>query len=258
MDEVNIFFNMARKCKPIKVSILGLDGAGKSTTVSYFVQSYHKNFYIVKLGRSAYYYDRHTGERVDIFKKILSKIDAFYEKGEIKGSRIRIFFASIFYVFATRYMEYRVIHKLKPDIMIASRDISIDTIIYSDYYIPFLKIIPGFIKRFAIKLLSLFPKKSDLIIYLDLEPETSIKRIKKRELKRKIDRSVMRVKSRYRHENLKDLSDISKKFDRFLKGCLSKKKRYSVVYVDVNNKNSKEVTEFCAKIIKSYVNKKCS
>jgi thymidylate kinase len=248
---------MAKKCNPVKVSILGLDGAGKSTTVSYFVQSFHKDFYIIKLGRSAYYYDRHTGERVYIFKKLLSKIDSLYEKGEKKGNRLKILFASIFYVFAARYMEYKVVHKFKPDIMIASRDISVDTIIYSDYYLPFLKIVPNFIKRFLINLLSLFPKKSDLIIYLDLEPSASIKRIKKREVKRKIDRSVMRIKSRYRHENIKDLTRIALKFDSYLKGYLSNKKTPSVVYVDVNNKNSKEVTEFCAKIIKSYINKKC-
>ncbi len=246
---------MGARKKTVKVSILGLDGAGKSTTVAYFTKRFYKNYFIVKMGRSVYYYDRNTGEKVQLFTKLLKKVDNMYAKYEARQSRIGIVWASIFYVFATRYMESWVIRKLKPDIIIASRDISVDTVIYVDYYIPYIKYVPKPVLRFFIRLFSLFPKKSDMIVYLELDPKESIKRIKKRELKKKIDKSVMRIKSRYRHENFKDLKKIAENYDYYLKDYLFKKKGITVVYVNANEMHTKEKTDFCGKVIGSFMNK---
>lgn len=241
--------------KTIKVSILGLDGAGKSTTVSYFTQSFYNEFSIVKLGRSAYYFDRNTNEKKFLFTKLLKRIDNMFERYEKKHSKIGIAIASIFYIIAIRWMEHKVIKKLKPDIIIASRDITIDSLIYVDYYIKFAKYIPKVIKRFIINLFCFFPKKSDLIIFLELDPNESMKRIKKRELKDKIDPSVMRKKSRYRHENIESLIQIANNYNDYLKNYLNKKKKQTIVFVDANKQNTKERTEFCAKVIRSFINK---
>lgn len=247
---------MRKRKRTVKISILGLDGAGKSTTVAYFTKRYYKDFFIVKMGRSVYYYDRQSGEKINLFTNLLKRIDNMYAKYESRQSRFGIILASIYYVLATRYMENYIIRKIKPDIIIASRDISIDTVIYVDYYIPFIKYIPKPIVRFFIRLFSFFPKKSDMIIYLNLSPKESIKRIKKREVKKKVDKSVMRIKSRYRHENFKDLSKISKNYDAYLNDYLKKKKGISVVYVDADNKHTKEKTEFCGKVIGSFLEKR--
>ena len=248
-------FSMPDKKKTIKISVLGLDGAGKSTTVAYFTQTFFREFTIVKLGRSAYYYDRKTGEKIPLFSELLKKIDTMYEKYEKKQSRIGIIWASIFYVFAMRWMEHRVIKKIKPDIIIASRDISIDAVVYINYYIPFMKYIPFRLKKFLIRFISLFPMQSKLVIYLELEPSESVKRIKKREMKKEIDRSVMRTKSRYRHENLEALTSISKSYKEYFQAITKKSKRTTVAFVDAN-KNNKERTEFCGKIIRSFIHKK--
>ncbi len=246
---------MAEKKKTIKVSVLGLDGAGKSTTVAYFTQTFYRELFIVKLGRSAYYYDQKTGEKIPLFAALLKKIDAMYEKYEKKQSRLGIVWASIYYVFAMRWMENRVRKKMKPDLIIASRDISIDTIVYINYYLPFVKHIPLGLKCFFVRLFSLFPMKSNLVIYLELDPAESIKRIKKREMKKEIDRSVMRTKSRYRHENFEALTAIAKNYQEYFKRISGKGKKTTVVFVDAN-KNNKERTEFCGKVIQSYIHKK--
>ncbi len=247
---------MSKGRKTVKISILGLDGAGKSTTVAYFTKMFYKQYFIVKTGRSVYYFDKNSGEKIELFTDKLKKIDEKYAKYEQKKSRLGIVWASICYVFALRFIERYIIRKFKPEIIIASRDISVDTVIYVDYYIPFMKYIPKPILRFFIRLFSLFPKKSDLIIYLQLDPKESIKRIKKRELKKKVDKSVMRIKSRYRHENFKDLKKISENYDHYLQDYLSKKKKVTVVYIDANKMHTKEKTEFCEKIIHSFLNKR--
>lgn len=243
------------KKKTVKVSILGLDGAGKSTTVSYFTQSFFREFSIVKLGRSAYYFDKETGEKKPLFTKLLKRVDKVFEKFEKKHSKIGIAFASIFYIIAVRWMEFKVIRSIKPDIIIASRDISIDALIYVDYYLKIAKLLPKVLKRFIINLFSLFPKKSDLIIFLELDPAESMKRIKKRESKEKIDPSVLRKKSRYRHENITSLTEIANNYNEYLKNYIVKKRKSTVVFVDANKQNTKERTEFCGKVIRSFINK---
>lgn len=247
---------MSKKKKTIKVAVLGLDGAGKSTTVSYFTQTFYKDIFVIKTGRSIYFYKKETGEKVDLFTKLLKKIDHLYEKYEKKQSRLGIIWASAFYLIAMRHMERKLIKKFKPELIISSRDITIDTMVYCDYYIPLFKFIPKFLKRFMFKLFCFFPRQSDLVIYLQLEPAESINRIKKREIKRKIDPSVMRIKSRYRHENLQALKEISKKYDEYLLGYLSKSKKTTVVYYNVNDKHTKDRTEFCGKVIKSFIKKR--
>ncbi len=241
---------MGWKRKTVKISIIGLDGVGKSTTVSNFTKRFSSDLFVIKMGRSVYYYNQESLEKVRLFEKLLSKIDKRYEKYEKKGSRLGIAWASIVYVISTRFMESKIFRKFKPDVIINSRDIIIDALVYADYYLPLFRFLPERLKVFLLRIFSLFPKKSDLVIFLNLDPCESINRIKKREKKCKIDPSVMRIKSRYRHENLESLIKISERYHEVLSKV---NKDSTVIDYDINNKHNREVTDYCAKVIKSYI-----
>ncbi|VVB82399.1 Thymidylate kinase [uncultured archaeon] len=218
----------------LDVTLIGIDGSGKSTIISDLVDSFSKDYVVAHSGRPAYVSGPNI-ERKNIYKRSIKLINKGHNFADSLNSRIGVAMANALDVLEWKRRHEGIIEEYNPKIIFAGRHRAIDSVVYSSYYLPFTNFISDKNKFGIIE--SLTGKvNSDLLFYLQLSPETAMARIDKRTEKEKLTSD--KPKGKHMHENLRDLTKLRNKFEKILDYYCST--RGEVIVVDVEKNGQKE------------------
>ncbi len=122
--------------EPLRISIIGIDGSGKSTTTLRAIYSLSHQFPICKTGRTPFsirnesisYCLPRTGK---FFEDLFKRVDATKKRQWIGMTRV------LFVLFQS-WLEPYMIRRYHPVALITTRCMIIDSAIYSDFYYPWI------------------------------------------------------------------------------------------------------------------------
>ncbi len=230
-----------------RVSVSGIDGSGKSTSISDLVSKLSKEFCVAKVGRPVYI--EKNRERKYLYEGLINTLDKVHEFMDKNKSKTGVLMASCLNVLVQPSLEQKIIHKYKPDIIITSRDMSLCPAVYITYYLPLSKKIPT---ELRLKIFNSFRILGlpDLLFYLDIEPSVATNRISKRINEEKSGLKTERAKRYHMHENSKDLSELREYYLESIK--ILKSKGYNVMYICTSSLKREEVVNRMAEGIKKY------
>ena len=190
----------------LRTSVIGIDGSGKSTTISRVFDELSHKYSVAKTGRPMYVSD--NGSREYVFRNFTESMDRIHEYFDKKESTRGIVAANGVNVFLQPWFEKKIIDKFNPDILIASRDMTICPAVYITYYVHSAENISTELRMKILNSIRIngYPDK---IVYLDVDPNIADKRIAQRILDEQ-GNSSERNKWRHLHENPKDLAELRK------------------------------------------------
>lgn len=163
---------------PFRISIIGIDGSGKSTTTLRTIHSLSRQFSICKTGRNPFSLRKgdvsYCLSRIGIlFEDLFKKIDATKKRQWIGLTRL-------FFVFFQGLLEAYMAKRYHPDLIMTTRCMIIDSAIYSDFYYPVIS--QKMSVEAKLKLCQLYARLPfrDLYFFLDTPIQTAMARIYKR------------------------------------------------------------------------------
>jgi thymidylate kinase len=188
-----------------RISVTGIDGAGKDSTISDLISSMSTSCTIAKIGRPTYI--EQNGKRQYLFRNVNAFVDGTHSLFDHFSSRTGILLANGLNVCIQPSLERLLINKYNPDIVIAGRDMTLCPSVYLTYYLPSSKSLSSELR------LSLFDSfrglgYPDRIFYLDVEPKVADQRITERIEKESKGFDTDRTKWRHMHENPHDLNGL--------------------------------------------------
>lgn len=202
---------------PLRVSITGIDGAGKDTVARQALTevSGEGNINTIKLGRPAYSID--NGTPTQIFAHTTEAIDRLHNFADkIQNPNLILAVNAFNVVVQTRLMERAALHDKRINIIASSRDPRVDPVVYLDYYGGKTgeKLSKAQRGKFVQGLTAV---SRDLIILLQVSPELAVERIEQRiRDDEAASGNVMRQKWRHIHENVTDLAMLSRGYEQAL------------------------------------------
>lgn len=227
---------------PLRVSITGIDGAGKDTVArqSLHELSAEQNNTMIKLGRPSYVFE--NGQQSQIFRRTISLIDNLHERTDAIGvSNLILAVNALGVVVQSRGIE-QAAARYRPDVIASSRDPRLDPIVYFNYY-------GG---RGADKIS--YPTRGevmqrvtgidrDLIVLLKISPENAMKRIRER-FEDAFDPSAVYDRKRWQHvhENPRELARLAEGYEAALEQ-VDYLADTPVVRVDTNDLSMREVVD---------------
>ncbi|GEM_PF-988289 len=188
-----------------KVSVLGIDGSGKSTiTDSIAMQFGRDNLRIARVGLPTYTIVE--GERRDPYRRLLGMVDGLQGLPGGVDIALNVFLQG-------RVVEPGLIRSLRPDLLIGSRDYVIDPSVYAMFYSPTLSRRPMG-QRLAImnRITGLNFRK--VIFLLTVPPEVALERLERRRtLQKPGTRVVGERRAPDKHENTHSLGLLRREYD---------------------------------------------
>jgi thymidylate kinase len=220
------------------VSITGIDGCGKSTSLAKIAEFYAKEYTVAKIGRPNYvYHDQKKTYRLQSINKLTDKAHEYSDNLESKllvaGVNV---LNGIVWSITNAYVQL----KDQPNILFYGRDPVVDPAVYATFYMPFTKKWPVQ-TRLDIARLATLGRKSDVLIYMDVKPSLAIERIEHR-IKEDNMYATERKKWKHMHENLQDLQMLHARFDEALR-ALSGHKRTKIHSVDANKPHDEVIKD---------------
>lgn len=228
---------------PFRVSITGIDGAGKDTiTRSALTRSASDGLSIVKIGRPAYIIGP-DGSTSQIFKRTTEAFDKLHRGADVLHSRLGISALNVVrYATQARILEPIMARRQPaPDITAWVRDPRIDTAVYFEYYLSSLRRRVTVAERLkAMQLLTGFQR--DLIIVLNVDPEVAVERIDARITKEREAEAAdgFRGKWRHMHENVDSLAGLAAAYSPVL-AELQKMAPTRIVEIDTTARSQEDV-----------------
>jgi len=163
---------------PKRISIIGIDGSGKSSTTLKAIHSLSHRLSVCKTGRNPFFIFR--GEISHCVPKVADFIEGLFKKVDATKRREWIGLTRVLFVLFQGWLEPYMIRKYLPEVVMTTRCMVIDSAIYSDFYYPSLSrklTIEGKLK--LARKLSRLPFR-DLYFLLDTPIPTALTRIYKR------------------------------------------------------------------------------
>ena len=223
---------------PFRISIIGIDGSGKSSTTLRAIHSLNHQSSICKTGRNPMH--AFKGEisycfpkAAKVFEDLFKRVDSTKKRGWIGLSRL-------LFVFFQGWLEPYMIKRYCPDLIMTTRCMVIDSAVYCDFYYPFLSqkvTIPGKLK--LAQQYSRLPFR-DLYFYLDTPIETAMARIHKRISDDHPEITYGRDYWLHLHEHKDSLKLLDLKFRETLK-VAQDRTRFEIIEIDTAIRDEEEV-----------------
>jgi len=229
-----------------RISVIGIDGAGKSTVVSETIKKISNQYKILKTGRPIYIEE--AGKRKYFYENTTKGIDKIHGYFDDIGIRAGISLANSINVFIQPTLESKMIRKHNPDITIASRDMTICPATYATFYHPNTKKLT---QTQRLNLFNNFRKMGypNLITYLDINPKEAVKRINKRiEEEQKFKKETDREKWKHLHETENGLRELKGYYENALEYLVNAGEK--IVKINASQSFDNVVEEFRQTIIK--------
>lgn len=220
---------------PFSISISGIDWCWKTSTIAGMSEEIWKDYLTAKIGRPSYIIWPWQEKEI-LTNLTFSKIENY--RPVVNQQWIRPFIAWLNAIYAINqwFLTRTVIKLHNPNIIINERDIIIDSIIYSNYYIPPSRHISSNIKIQALKLIT-WSNLPDSFIYMDIDPQNSL------------DRILKRWEPLTKHENIKELKRLRNHYEEII-GYLYGHTSTKVYAIDVNELTLEQAIESMTKSIK--------
>lgn len=198
----------------LKVSITGIDGAGKDTTAELVANSLVADGIspILKTNRPVYMVDE-SGTH-EVFAKANSRIDSLHNVADQRRNPSQIVAVNaVNVVLHARRFENSPEAK-NAQALISSRDWRLDPVVYSEFYLPRIASLLPTEKRIRF-LQILTASERDAIVLLKIDPELAVERIKERMRQEAGDDpdDHMRLKWRHMHETVPELTRLQAGYD---------------------------------------------
>lgn len=201
---------------PLRVSITGIDGAGKDTVAGLALLECAERYpCVVKLGRPAYRIE--GGVKRQIYGRTTAAFDRLHALADERRDPRLILCVNAMHVMAqARILERREVNaRPTPDVVATTRDWRIDPAVYFSYYAPSKAGAISIEERMR-NMQRLTGVQRDLIILLRVNPIVAVERIEGRMEQeaalRSYDRCVTasdRDKWRHLHETVEDLAALA-------------------------------------------------
>jgi thymidylate kinase len=195
---------------PKRISIIGIDGSGKSTTTLKAIHLLSNRFSVCKTGRNPFFISK--GEVSQCVAKVAGFIERLFKKVDATKRREWIGLTRVLFVLFQGWLEPYMIRRYHPDVVMTTRCMLIDSAIYTDFYYPSLS------RRMTVeRKLNLARKLSrlpfrDLYFFLDTPIPTALARIHKRISDEHPEISYGRDYWLHLHENETSLQELDQKF----------------------------------------------
>jgi len=164
--------------EPLRISVIGIDGSGKSTTTLRAIYSLSHYLPICRTGRNPF--SIWKGDISHCLPKMANFFENLFRTVDATKKRQWIGLTRLLFVFFQGWLEPYMIKKYHPESVIGTRCMIIDSAIYSDFYYPWIsrRMVIESKLRFA-QLYSRLPFR-DLYFFLDTPVQTAMERIYKR------------------------------------------------------------------------------
>jgi len=225
---------------PFRISILGIDGSGKSTTTLRAIHSLSHQYSICKTGRGPFFISKGLispclPKMAHFFETLFKKVDATKKRGWIGLSRL------VFVLFQG-WLEPYMIRTYHPQMIMTTRCMIIDSSIYSDFYYP--KISPKMEIEKKLRFIQRFIRLPlrDLYFFLDTPVPKAIERIYKRISNEHPDLTYGRDYWLHLHEHEEILKALDHTFKITLK-IAQKEAHFKIVEIDTARYTENEVAQ---------------
>lgn len=223
---------------PIRISIVGIDGSGKSTTTLKAIHSLSQQFSICRTGRNPFYIWKGNislclPRTSNFFENLFKRVDATKKRQWIGMTRL-------LFVLFQGWLEPFMIKRYQPELVMTTRCMIIDSAIYSDFYYPLISqkmTIEG--KLRLTQKYSRLPFR-DLYFFLDTPIQMAMERIYKRISNDHPDITYGRDYWLHLHEHEESLRLLDQKFRETLK-VAQKGASFKIVEIDTAKYNEEEV-----------------
>ncbi len=225
---------------PKRISIIGIDGSGKSSTTLKAVQSLSHRLSVCKTGRNPFFIFR--GEISPCVPKVADFIEGLFKKVDATKRREWIGLTRVLFVLFQGWLEPYMIRRYHPDVVMTTRCMVIDSAIYSDFYYPSLSrkmTIEGKLK--LARNVSRLPFR-DLYFLLDTPIQTALTRIYKRISDDHPEISYGREYWLHLHENETSLQLLDQKFREALHAA-RQMAFFETVVIDTVKRDEQSVAE---------------
>jgi thymidylate kinase len=247
LKKIRIVISASKKMT-YKVSVTGIDGSGKSTSIAKVVDNISKEYLTAKIGRPTYVNGPNMNQKQYLFTNLNNTIDKAHSLADNIESKLLVASVSSLSRFAITHIENGVFSKFNPEVTIYSRDKIVDPAVYSTFYFPFTKKWSAEIRINIAKNIQFNTKPSDTIIYLDIDPKIAVERIEKR-IEEEKTKSSDRNKWKHMHENVENLSSLRHFYEEAL-SHMEKKFNTEVITINVDNNTLNEVSSKIEDIIR--------
>ncbi len=237
--------------KPLRISIIGIDGSGKSTTTLRAIYALSHQFPICKTGRTPFSIWKEnisqclprTGK---FFEDLFKRVDATKKRQWIGMTRM-------LFVLFQGWLEPYMIRRYHPAVMMTTRCMIIDSAIYGDFYYPRIsrKIsVEG--KLRLVRRYCRLPFR-DLYFFLDTPVQTAMERIYKRISNDHPEVSYGRDYWLHLHEHEESLQTLDRKFKEALKAAQSMA-AIKIVEIDTARRTEEEVSGLISEYSRAFCN----
>jgi len=146
--------------EPVRISVIGIDGSGKSSTTLKAIYSLNHHIPICKTGRNPFSIWKGNispclPKTANFFESLFKRIDAIKRRQWIGLTRL-------LFVFFQGWLEPYIINKYRPGLVMTTRCMIIDSAIYGDFYYPWIS------QRIAIESKVRFAQQYSLLPFRDL------------------------------------------------------------------------------------------
>ncbi len=225
---------------PKRISIIGIDGSGKSTTTLRAIHGLSHGFSVCKTGRNPFFIlngkvSYCIPEMAVFFERLFKKVDLTKKRGWIGLTRV-------LFVLFQGWLEPYMIRRYNPDLVMTTRCMVIDSAIYTDFYYPSLSrrmTIEGKLK--LARKLSRLPFR-DLYFLLDTPIPTALARIYKRISDEHPEILYGRDYWLHLHENETSLQQLDQKFREVLR-VARRTADFRTVDIDTVKRDEERVAE---------------
>ena len=224
----------------LRISIIGIDGSGKSSTTLRAIHSLSYQFPICKTGRNPF--SIWKGDIFYCFPKVANFFEGLFKRVDATKKREWIGLTRLLFVFFQGWLEPYMIKKYHPDLVMTTRCMIIDSAVYSDFYYPSISQKMGIADKLKrTQQYSRLPFRN-LYFFLHTPIQTAMERIHKRISDDHPEISYGRDYWLHLHEHEESLQLLDQKFRETLQ-VAQRMVPFKIVEIDTVKRNEEEVAQ---------------
>lgn len=226
--------------EPLRISVIGIDGSGKSSTTLKAIDSLSQHLPICKTGRNPF--SIWKGNVSPCLPKTANFFEGLFKRVDATKKRQWIGLTRLLFVFFQGWLEPHMIRKYRPQLVMTTRCMIIDSAIYGDFYYPWISQRVTIETKLALaQQYSRLPFR-DLYFFLDTPIEAAMERIYKRISDDHPETTYGRDYWLHLHEHEESLRELDRKFRRTLM-IAQKEAPFKVVEINTTRHGEKEVSK---------------
>ena len=231
--------------EPLRISVIGIDGSGKSSTTLRAIHSLSRQFLICKTGRTPFSISKENisyclPKTANFFEDLFKTVDTTKKRQWIGMTRV-------LFVLFQGWLEPYMVKRYHPVALMTARCMIVDSALYSDFYYPWISQKMSVERKLRlVRQYSRLPLR-DLYFFLVTPIEVAMERIYRRISDDHPEISYGRDYWLHLHEHKESLQTLDRKFRETLH-VAQRMKPIKIVEIDTGKRNEEEV----ARLISGY------